>query len=146
MKFTIAAFLFTAALSAQTPANPLVGTSKAIYEISKRDVMGSVDKIPDDLWSFQPTKDIRTVGQLFAHIADGQYEFCGAAVTGSPLDKGIEKTAKTKADIVEALKKAFSYCDEAYSGMTDAQAAETVKFFGMTATRLGIMDFNVAHN
>jgi uncharacterized damage-inducible protein DinB len=146
MKFTIAAFLFAAALSAQTPANPLTATSKAIYEISKRDVLGSVDKIPDDLWSFQPTKDVRTIGQLFAHIADGQYEFCGAASTGTPVEKGIEKTAKTNGEIVDALKKAFSYCDEVYAGLTDAQAAETVKFFGMTATRLGIMDFNAAHN
>jgi hypothetical protein len=30
--------------------------------------------------------------------------------------------------------------------MTDAKAAETVKFFGMTITRLGAMDFNTAHN
>jgi uncharacterized damage-inducible protein DinB len=145
MKLTIVVLSFAAALSAQ-PANPLIATSKGMYEISKKDVLGSVDKIPDNLWSYQPTKDVRTVGQLFAHIADAQYEFCGTATTGSPVDKGIEKTAKTKADIVEALNKAFSYCDEAYAGLTDAQAAEMVKLFGFTLTKLGAMDFNVAHN
>jgi len=30
--------------------------------------------------------------------------------------------------------------------LTDAKAAEMVSFFGMKATRLGIMDFNTAHN
>lgn len=148
MKLTATAlFLFAAALSAQQPpANPLVAASKVVYGVSKNDVMGSVDKIPDDLWSFQPTQEVRTVGQLFAHIADGQYEFCGVATEGKPVSKGIEKTAKTKAEIVAALKQAFAYCDAAYADMTDAKAAEPVTFFGMHITRLAAMDFNTAHN
>ena len=86
MKFTIAVLLFAAVLSAQDQAaNPLVGTSKAIFGISKGDVLGSVEKIPEDLWSYQPTKDVRTVAQLFAHIADGQYEFCGVAAEGTGI-------------------------------------------------------------
>ena len=142
-----ALFLFASLLSAQeTPANPLIATSKGMYAISKNDVMGSVDKIPENLWSFQPTKDVRTVGQLFAHIADAQYEFCGVATEGKPVSKDIEKTAKTKAEIVAALKEAFAYCDAGYADLTDAKATELVTFFGMRLTRLGAMDFNVAHN
>lgn len=147
MKFISTLVLFTAVLSAQDqPANPLTKTSKAMFAISKGDVMGSVDVIPEDLWSFQPTKEVRTVGQLFAHIADGQYEFCGVASTGKPVSKDIEKTKKSKAEIVAALKDAFAYCDAAYADMTDAHAAELVPFFGMKLTRLGAMDFNFAHN
>ena len=147
MKLTTAVFLFAAGLSAQDqPANPLMGTSKAMFGISKGYILGSVDKIPEDLWSFRPTKDVRTVGQLFAHIADAQYEFCGVATEGEAASKDIEKTAKAKGEIVAALKEAFDYCDSAYAKLTDAKAAETVKFFGMTITRLGAMDFNVAHN
>jgi len=88
MKITAAVFVFASVLSAQAQtANPLMGTSKAIFNLSKGNIMGSVDKIPEDLWSFQPTKDVRTVGQLFAHIADAQYEFCGVAVDGKAGDK-----------------------------------------------------------
>ena len=148
MKIVVATLLFTAAvLSAQDmPANPLIATSKAVFGISKADVLGSVNKVPDELWSYQPTKDVRTFAQLFAHIADGQYEFCGVAAEGKPIDKGIEKTAKTKEEIVAALKEAFAYCDAAYAKLTDAQAAETVTFFNMKITRLGALDFNTAHN
>lgn len=147
MKLTIAVFLFTGLLCAQDPsANPLIATSKAIFNVTKRDVMGSIDKVPADLWSYQPTKDVRTFGQLFAHIADGQYEFCGVASEGKAIDKGIEKTAKTRAEVEAALKEAFAYCETAYAGLTDAKAAEMVKFMGMSITRLGAMDFNSAHN
>src|SRR5689334_4200994 len=144
---TTVLLLLSAVLSAQDQAgNPLMAASKITYGVSKNDVMGSVDKIPEDLWSFQPTKDVRTVAQLFAHIADAQYEFCGLATEGKPVSKDIEKTAKTKSEITAALKEAFGYCDAAYGKLTDAQAAEPVTFFGTKITRLAAMDFNTAHN
>ena len=147
MRLFTALAVFTFVASAQDkPANPLVTVSQNIFGISKNDILRSVDKIPEDLWSFQPTKDVRTVGQLFAHIADAQYEFCGVASEGKSRPSDIEKTKKTKAEIVPALKEAFAYCDAAYKDLTDAKAAEMVTFFGMKITKLGAMDFNTAHN
>ena len=147
MKLLTALVLFAAVASAQetTPANPLVTVSKALYAMAKNDILGSVDKIPEEMWSFQPTKEVRTVAQLFAHVADGQYEFCGVAAEGKSVSKDIEKTRKTKAEIVPALKEAFAYCDAAYDKMTDASAAELASLFGMRMTKLGAMDFNIAH-
>jgi uncharacterized damage-inducible protein DinB len=147
MKLLTSVLLFAAVASAQdTPANPLITVSKMVYDISKKNILGSVDKIPDDMWSYQPVPEVRTVAQLFAHVADAQYEFCGVIVEGKSVSKDIEKTLKTKAEIVPALKEAFAYCDGAYAKMTDADAAEMVTFFGMKATKLGILDFNSAHN
>jgi uncharacterized damage-inducible protein DinB len=147
MKLLTTALIFAAAAFAQdTPANPLFSVSKTVYGMTKTNISRSLDKIPDDLWSYQPTKDIRTFGQLFAHIADGQYEFCGVPAEGKMVNKDIEKTLKTKAEVSAALKDAFAYCDAAYAKMTDANAAEIVPFFGMKVTKLGIMDFNTAHN
>jgi uncharacterized damage-inducible protein DinB len=147
MKLLTSALLFAAVASAQdTPANPLMTVSKMIYDNSKNDILRSVDKIPEDMWSFQPVKEVRTVAQLFAHVADAQYEFCGVVVEGKSVSKDIEKTLKTKAEIVGALKEAFAYCDGAYAKMTDANAAEMVTFFGRNITKLGALDFDSAHN
>ena len=147
MKLLTAVVLFAAVASAQdAPANPLVAVSRNIYAISKNDVLRSVDKIREEMWSFQPTKEVRTVAQLFAHIADAQYEFCGVVAEGKSVSKDIEKTRKTKDEIVPALKEAFAYCDAAYDKMTDAGAADLVGFMGMRITKLGAMDFNTAHN
>jgi uncharacterized damage-inducible protein DinB len=139
-------FLIVTALSAQTTTkSPLIATSQAFFASAKTNILRSADKIPDNLWSYQPTPEVRTVAQMFAHIADGQYEFCGMASEGKVVDKGIEKTAKTKADIVAAVKEAFAYCDRAYDKITDASAVETVPFFGRQVTRIGAMDFNIVH-
>jgi uncharacterized damage-inducible protein DinB len=148
MRLTGAILLCAVGVTAQTmqtdSKSPLIATSQFIYGMAKGDVLKSADKIPDALWSFKPTPDIRTVGQMFAHIADGQYEFCSAA-DGKQVDKGIEKTAKTKAEIVAAVNDAFAYCDGVYAKMTDASAVEMMSIFGMKATRIGLMDFNTAH-
>src|SRR6266568_8944458 len=121
MKFATTMLLFAAGMAAQTNSKgPLIATSQAIYGIAKNDISRSAEKVPDNLWSFQPTPEVRTFAQLFAHVADGQYEFCGAASDGKPMDKGIEKSAKTKEAILEALKASFAYCDAVYSKMSDA--------------------------
>ena len=146
MRLVVTTILFAAMLAAQSgPKSPLIATSQALLGIAKTDIMRSAEKIPENLWSFQPTPQVRTIGQLFAHVADGQYEFCGLASEGKPVQKDIEKTAKTKAQIVAALNAAFAYCDGAYGKMTDASAVEMVDFFGHKLTRIGAMDFNVAH-
>lgn len=147
MRSAAALLICAAALSAQTTSkNPLVDTSKGMFAIVKGDITKSIDAIPDDLWSFKPTPDVRTVGQLFAHIADAQYEFCGLVTEGKMVSKDIEKTATTKADIVSAVKTAFAYCDAAYDKMTDSNAADVMPFFGgRKITKLGAMDFNIAH-
>jgi uncharacterized damage-inducible protein DinB len=146
MKTVAALFLSVAFLAAQTaPKNPITETSKTVYGIAKTDINKSVDKIPEELWSFKPTPEVRSIGQLFAHIADGQYEFCGVVAEGKGVQKDIEKTATSKAQIVSALKEAFAYCDAAYDKMSDANAGELVTFFGRKITKLGAMDFNTAH-
>jgi len=156
MKLIAALLVCAVGVSAQTkpaptasvqtaPPNPLVASSQAIFMIAKSDVLRSADKIPDELWSYKPSPDVRTVGQMFAHIADAQYEFCGPVAEGKSPEMGIEKSATKKDDIVAALKTAFGYCDAAFAKMNDASAAKMTSFFGRQVSMLGLMDFNTAH-
>jgi len=147
MKICVTLVMSAGILAAQTaPKNPMIETSKVVFGIAKNDILKSADKIPDELWAWKPTDSVRTFGQLFAHIADGQYEFCGVVSEGKMVDKGIEKSAKGKADIMAAVKEAFAYCDAAYTKMNDTNAADLVDFFGgRKITKIGAMDFNSAH-
>jgi uncharacterized damage-inducible protein DinB len=88
---------------------------------------------------------VRTYGALLGHIADAQYGLCGTAKEGKFQPRGVEKSARTKADLVKALNEAFAYCDSVYAGLTDAAAAETVSLFGQQRTKLSVLDFNIAH-
>jgi uncharacterized damage-inducible protein DinB len=140
-------FLFAASGAwAQTGStNPMLDSSKVFYANAKQDILRSAEKMPEDKYAFKPVDTVRSFGQILAHVADGQYEFCGAAA-GNHDQKGFEKSAKTKADIVAALKTAFAYCDAIYAGMTDAKASEMMPAFGgAKITRLSMLDFNMSH-
>jgi len=131
---------------AQSTADPLSSGIKGIYNIAKNNVVRAAEKMPEENYSFKPTPEVRSFGQIVGHVADAQYLFCSAATGDKNPSPGIEKSKTTKADLVKALNDAFAYCDKAYDGMTDAHAAEMVKFFGRDQARLAILAFNSAHD
>lgn len=125
---------------------PVTGSSKATFTLMKTNIMKAAEKMPETSYSFKPTPEVRSFGEIVGHVADAQYLFCSAVLGEKPEMKNVEKTAKTKADLTEALKVAFGYCDKAYDSMDDAKMAGAVKFFGRDSTRVGVLDFNTAHN
>jgi uncharacterized damage-inducible protein DinB len=132
-------------LNAQT-ADPLSAGDKGIYNIAKGDLIKAAQKMPEANYSFKPTPDVRSFGQIVGHVADAQYFFCSTALGEKNPAPGIEKSKTSKADLVQALNDAFAYCDKAYNGMTDAHAAETVKLFGSDQAKLSVLAFNAAHD
>jgi uncharacterized damage-inducible protein DinB len=127
--------------------NPLSTENKNVYDQIKGLILRTAEKVPEEHYSFQPTPEVRTFGKILGHIADAQYLFCSSAKGDKAFaPKEIEKTKSSKADLQQALKDAFAYCDPAYSELTDVKAAEMVKFFGRDRSRLGVLAFNVSHD
>src|SRR5581483_2795872 len=108
MKKLFLAFALVAAQAwSQTPAtgaNPLSANSKRLYTISKMYVMKSAEEMPEGNYSFQPNSSVRTFGQLVAHVADAQYEFCSVINGDGNGGPQVEKNKTTKADIIQGLK------------------------------------------
>ena len=129
-----------------TPANPLTMAAKYMYNMSKTDILKSAEEMPEENYSFRPVATVRTFGQLVGHVADAQYEFCAAVIGDGKQPPGVEKSKTSKADLIAALKEGFAYCDQAFSGMTDTQGAQLVKFFGHDAPKLSLLNFDVSHN
>lgn len=142
MKTTILLALACAVtVSAQ---NPLSADVKFFYTTVKAEVLRSAEKMPEENYSFKPTPEVRSFGQLVGHVADAQYEFCGPA-KGESKQMNVEKTATSKAELIAGLKQAFAYCDPLYDSLTDSGAAQKTKFFGRDMTKLGILTFNSFH-
>lgn len=133
------------ALAQSAGSNPLSTSTKGIYTMTKMNVMKSAEEMPESNYSFKPVDSVRSYGEVLAHIADGQYEFCSAATGDKTEHPSVEKSAKTKADIIAGLKTAFAYCDKAYDEMTDAKAADMAEFFHRPMPKLSILNFNTAH-
>ena len=138
--------LVTLSASVASAQGPIAAGQKFLHSMVKDNIIRSAEKMPEANYSFKPVPEVRSFGQLLGHIADAQYLFC-SAVSGKPNPApGVEKTKTTKADLVKALNEAFAFCDEAYNGLTDAQAGAMVKFFGAEQAKVTVLAFNTAHN
>lgn len=124
-------------------ANPQVSSAKAFYGYMKTNVLKTAELVPEDKYAYRATDEVRTIGQLLAHIADAQNLFCGI-VNGKPQSRNVEKTAKTKAEVGKALNESFEVCETAWAGLTDANSADIVQFRG-PVTKLSLISFTTAH-
>jgi uncharacterized damage-inducible protein DinB len=142
----ILASLASCALQAQSAGASLAELRKASwgYEATKANLVKAAEKIPDAEYAYRPDPGVRTVAELFGHIADVQARLCGM-VTGEQkqLDAG-KMTAK--ADLVRALKASFDVCDAAWEKLTETNANETVGSGRSAQTRLGEMEHVVIHD
>jgi uncharacterized damage-inducible protein DinB len=132
---------------ADTRANPISGTVSHGYDRVKKFVADAAAEMPADQYNIKPTPDVRSFGQLVAHVADTQMMFCGLAKHDAAMkNPDFEKTATTKPAIQKALADSIAYCDAVYAGTNDANMTEPVQMFGQKLTRFAALDINVAHD
>ncbi len=117
----------------------------------KKNIRASAELMPEENYDFKPTPEVRSFGEILAHVAGASFEFCGSARNEQPpyQEGSFEKTARTKASILKATNDAIEYCDAAFAQVTDANLAESVQaaFGGKNrVTRLSSLVGQIAHD
>jgi uncharacterized damage-inducible protein DinB len=135
--------------AAQTPApdSGYTTTVRNSWNSVKRYVAASAEKMPAEHYGFKPSPDVRSFGELVAHLANEHYLLC-APLKGeaNPMEKvDFEKTT-AKADLVKAINDSIAYCDAAYAAAKDEP--KTIAQFSATrrGTPFSTMLLNVTHD
>jgi uncharacterized damage-inducible protein DinB len=129
------------------PTDPISKSLFGMFNTIKLNLTQSADKVPESDFAFQPTKEVRTFGQMLAHVANSNYSYCAAAKgEPNPNKDDLEKTRTTKADIVKALNDALTYCEGVYAGMTDAKLVEMIKAGQNEVPRASRLIGNISHD
>jgi uncharacterized damage-inducible protein DinB len=127
-------------------SSPAVSTTRALWEPMIGYITIAAEELPESTYSYKPTPGVRSFGQLVGHVAGAQYLICAAALGDPPRkEDAIEKTRKTKAELVTALKASTEYCSKAYA-QTDRAAQGKTKLFGQERTRLYALGLNATHD
>ena len=136
-----------AAAPAPPPSMAIRDSLKATYDDVKGNLLKTAEQVPENKLGFQPTKEVRTFGQILGHVANENYTFCGAASGGKGPGGDFEKTTK-KADLQKALADSFAFCDQAFAGVNDqtGAAAAEIPAFGMKGTKFSMLAANTAHD
>ena len=117
--------------------NPLT-TTLSIFRSNMQDkIMKSAEAMPESKYSYQPSKDVRSFGEILTHVADISYYLCANAKGENPPAPAGAKG--TKAEIVTYVKGAFAYCDGAFSGFTDAHLNDPADFWGFKTNKMFIL-------
>ncbi|AFL87066.1 hypothetical protein Terro_0731 [Terriglobus roseus DSM 18391] len=127
----------------------MISEAIANYTQIKTIILASAEKMPAENYSFKPTPEIRSYGELFTHVAQTQMALCGANgmqtnPPGQPRLTPANATAKD--DVIAFLKKSFEACDATYATVTADNATEISGSGFMRGSKLGMIGKNVAHD
>jgi uncharacterized damage-inducible protein DinB len=123
-------------------------------EYVQKQVLDLENAIPDAKFTWRPNKEVRSISEVYSHIAFANYMF--AKLVGATLPEGIaitsfadetkwEKTSTDKKVIAEQLVKSFDFLKNAIKNMPDANLENMVDFFGNKMTERGILMVVLSH-
>ena len=114
------AFVLASTAAAQSPT----AEARALWKGNIGYVTQAAEELSEAMYKYRPTPEVRSFGELFAHIAGSQMMYCAMALgEKAPGEADMEKTATTKAAILSALK----------SSNTAARAADVLRSSSIAA-------------
>lgn len=97
------------------------------------------DATPADKYTWRPGEGVRSISEVFMHVAGGNYLIVQAAGVKAPegLSREMEKITD-KAKVVETLKASFDHVRQALINTSDADLDKETKLFGRPNTIRGV--------
>ena len=106
------------------------------------------DAIPAEKYSWRPAADVRSIAEVFLHVAAANYNLPKLIGTPAPTEidvKSLEKSTADKAKVVSTLKESFAHLKAAIMKMPDADLEKSLDWFGGKNTERGILLFITRH-
>jgi hypothetical protein len=119
-------------------------------------VAGNITKsaamVPEDMYRWQPTPEVRSFARLFGHIVDDNNGACWSlageaqrpAVVDTPNSAESGANKLKKAEIEQALAASVALCQKAFAAVTPANMMESAGGRG-NRTRIGNLIYNTSH-
>ena len=106
-----------------------------LAELEKK-VVSLAEAMPQEKYTWRPAEGVRSAGEVFGHMARGNYgfpTFVGVQPPAGIDPRGLEKITD-KAKLMEALKQSFEHVRQAALKIPDADLDKPTKMFGHQTT------------
>jgi uncharacterized damage-inducible protein DinB len=106
------------------------------------------EAIPAEKYTWRPGADVRSVAEVFLHVAGANYALYKNVGTPAPADidlKNLEKSTTDKEKVVATLKDSFAHAKKAITAVPDADLEKSMDWFGGKITERGFLLFAVRH-
>jgi uncharacterized damage-inducible protein DinB len=115
---------------------------------SEQKLASLAEAIPADKYSWRPAEGVRSVSEVFMHVANANFffpTFWGVQPPASVKGQNLEKSVTEKAKVVQTLKDSFAHLEKAVEGISDEQMTKSFDFFGEQMTTSALL-FHVANH
>ena len=108
----------------------------------ERKFVGLAEAMPQSAYDWRPMKGVRSVGELFLHVAGANFRLVGMLGGKPPAGMsfdGWEQSTTDKDEIVAKLKESFAHLSKVIDGIDASKADEARKVFGRDSTNRGAL-------
>ena len=107
-------------------------------------IMTLAEATPADKFAWRPAPGVRSVSEVYMHVAGGNYFLATFLGAKAPKANGdLEMTVTKKADVIAELKRSIDHVRAAANGATDLE--KPVKLFGNQTTHRGVLVTILSH-
>lgn len=108
-------------------------------------VLDLAKAMPADTYSWSPEEGVRSVGEVYTHIAQANYMMIGAFGISAPVDVQSLGSLTDKDEIVAALEQSNEFVLSSAAGLSDEQLSNTYELFGRSVNGEGLLVFILNH-
>lgn len=115
---------------------------------SEEKLTSLAEAIPVDKYTWRPAEGVRSVSEVFMHVANANYfypTFWGVQPPAAVKDQNLERSVTEKAKVVQTLKDSFAHLEKAVEGVSDEQMARSFNYFGKQMSMSALL-FHVANH
>ena len=144
--FAALVVILSTAAFAQSASNTVKGEILGDIDVLEKKFVGLAEAVPADKYGWRPEDGVRSVSEVFMHVAGANYGLPSFIGAKAPADvpKDMEKITD-KAEVVKNLKASFEFFRSAIKNMSDADIEKTNKMFGKDRTYREIGFFMTGH-
>ena len=120
----------SATAAAQSAATPVSDALRSNQQRSAKNLIAAAEEFPADKYGFKPTPAQMSVGEIIAHLNEGNDFLCSKiSSAAAPKRAELPKTA-SKDQLVARLKETFQFCETTLAKVNDSDLGGKVQLFG----------------
>jgi len=135
--------------AAVTPTSGMRAEFLADLQSQEGRFVALAQAIPADKYTWRPGEGVRSVSEVFLHVAAANFNLPKLMGIAPPADfkvQGFDKSTTDKAKVIAIMQDAFAHMREAVLSIPDSDMDKQVDFRGGKKTTRAVLMFILEHN
>jgi uncharacterized damage-inducible protein DinB len=137
-------------ISAGAPAPGIQGEAIANMMDAGEKIIELASAVPPNKWGWRPGKGVRSIGEVYMHVVQGNYFLCSFLGVKPPLPpeelKKLETAPQTPASMVKHLQDSYAFASKCIRELPESDLETSVTFYGRPMTKRAVLLLLAAHS